>query len=139
MRSDGRAFRFGSVGEDKQLVLWDFAPPPGRARTQTLNRTPTGALSPKGFANEKPAEAPSTRYHPAPPRALIPVIHPSMIVALQGEILSSLAFVPHFVLTITRPGFLKSWQRPTERTVDMTAEKNALFAPREPAGGVVAA
>ncbi|KZO90507.1 WD40 repeat-like protein [Calocera viscosa TUFC12733] len=123
-RCDGRGYRFGSVGEDKQLVLWDFvAPPVTRQRTGTL----------KGEKGEK--EEKQSRYHPAPPRALIPVIYPSMIVPLQGEILSSLAFVPQYVLTVTRPGWVKSWQRPPERAVDMTAEKNALFARKEEAVG----
>ncbi|KZT55092.1 WD40 repeat-like protein [Calocera cornea HHB12733] len=198
-RCDGRTIRFGSVGEDKHLVLWDFvAPPAGRQRTQTLRSGEKDALAAQPQAQDKP----TSRYHPAPPRALIPVIYPSMpqfatvgfnamslsvslpfampfpislstrfndasnavstgipsplfirldfhstaqpptvrnadrpaqIVALQGDILSSLAFVPHFLLTVTRPGWVKSWQRPPERAVDMTAEKNALFARKEEA------
>ncbi|EJU05165.1 WD40 repeat-like protein [Dacryopinax primogenitus] len=134
-------YRFASVGEDKQVVFWDYAPfgsgggggggagggggmeagMGGRGRRETLRGSGAGAA---GAGGER-----ESKYHPAPARAVVPVIYPTMAIPLQGDLLSSLAFSPLYLLTVTRPGWVKSWARPMEREREkMSDQKRELLA-----------
>ncbi|KAL8262971.1 hypothetical protein R6Q59_024320 [Mikania micrantha] len=108
--SDNTVYRFGSVGQDTQLLLWDlamdelvvphFRPPGGSptySRTQSSqwdNVVPVGTLQP----------APSTKD--------VPKLAPLVAHRVHYEPLSGLIFSRESILTANRDGHVKIWMRP---------------------------
>ncbi|KAK4766308.1 hypothetical protein SAY87_007950 [Trapa incisa] len=109
--SEQTVYRFGSVGQDTQLLLWDLQMeeivvpqrrPPGGSPTfssgsqtaQWDNATPLGTLQ----------SAPSMRD--------IPKISPLVIHRVHTEPLSGLIFTEESILTVCREGHTKVWMRP---------------------------
>ncbi|XP_078440820.1 catabolite repression protein creC-like [Wolffia australiana] len=116
---DSVIYRFGSVGQDTQLLLWDLemdeivAPvrrPPGGSPTfssgshsahwENANLCPVGTLQP----------APSMRD--------VPKLSPLVAHRAHLEPLSGLVFADVSVLTICRDGHLKIWARPEPSNVN---------------------
>ncbi|KAL8204715.1 hypothetical protein R6Q57_010338 [Mikania cordata] len=108
--SDNTVYRFGSVGQDTQLLLWDLAMDelvvplrrplggsPTYSRTQSShwdNVVPVGTLQP----------APSTKD--------IPKLAPLVAHRAHYEPLSGLVFSRESIVTASRDGHLKIWMRP---------------------------
>jgi len=137
LRCDGRTYRFGSVGEDNKLILWDFSSGilhrpklhshhhrlsmasslslgvRRRGDTLTADRS-TLHLPPPG------AEGPLPRYHPAPSRNEVAIVQPVLVKQLENDILTAIAFLPRWLLTGSRVGHVKMWIRP----LPATARKN---------------
>ncbi|KAL6574829.1 hypothetical protein OROMI_012114 [Orobanche minor] len=105
-------YRFGSVGQDAQLLLWDLEmdelvvpvrrPPGGSPTFSTGSQSshwdapccPVGTLQP----------APSTRD--------VPKLSPLVAHRVHTEPLSGLVFTQESVLTVCREGHIKIWTRP---------------------------
>ncbi|KAK9058578.1 hypothetical protein SSX86_023420 [Deinandra increscens subsp. villosa] len=118
--SENAVYRFGSVGQDTQLLLWDLAmdelvvplrrPPGGSptySRTQSShwdNVVPVGTLQP----------APSTKD--------VPKLAPLVAHRVHSEPLSGLIFSRESVLAASRDGHVKIWMRPGD--ADMTASSS---------------
>ncbi|KAJ3550971.1 hypothetical protein NMY22_g92 [Coprinellus aureogranulatus] len=135
-RSDGRTYRFGSVGEDNKLILWDFSSGalhrPKLAATHHQRMSMSSSLSLSGaayggygsrrgesvrdlrdFGVEGEGEWDvSPRYHPAPSRNEVSVVQPVLVKQLEGDLPSVLQFLPKYMLTSTRTGNIKLWIRP---------------------------
>ncbi|THU88588.1 WD40 repeat-like protein [Dendrothele bispora CBS 962.96] len=129
LRCDGRTYRFGSVGEDNKLILWDFSsgalhrPKLQSTHHQRVSMSSTLSLSFKregrsalylpstnnGSGND---ENESPRYHPAPSRNEIAVVQPVLVKQMENELPTWIAFLPRHVLTSTKTGHLKLWIRP---------------------------
>ncbi|KAI3683496.1 hypothetical protein L1987_84001 [Smallanthus sonchifolius] len=108
--SENAVYRFGSVGQDTLLLLWDLAmdelvvpvrrPPGGSptySRTQSShwdNMVPVGTLQP----------APSTKD--------VPKLAPLVAHRVHSEPLSGLIFSRESILTASRDGYVKIWMRP---------------------------
>uniref|UniRef100_A0A6N2KWR3 RIO2 kinase winged helix domain-containing protein n=1 Tax=Salix viminalis TaxID=40686 RepID=A0A6N2KWR3_SALVM len=97
-------YRFGSVGQDTQLLLWDLEMdeivvplrrcPPGGSPTFS-----TGMLS-------------SCTLQPAPSMRDVPKLSPVVAHRAHTEPLSGVVFRQESVLTVCREGHIKIWMRP---------------------------
>ncbi|KAF9074715.1 WD40-repeat-containing domain protein [Rhodocollybia butyracea] len=128
---DGRTYRFGSVGEDNKLILWDFSSgalhrpktpythhshhnaqshsqPHGHKQSLNNGMSSSALYLPKTTSTsplidgEVDAEM-RPRYHPAPSRNEIAVVQPVLV-----------TFLPKHVLTSTKNGVVKLWVRPLQ-------------------------
>ncbi|TFK42389.1 catabolite repression protein creC [Crucibulum laeve] len=126
LRCDGRTYRFGSVGEDNKLILWDFSSgalhrPKFQAthhqrvsmsstislmmrRDRSVLYLPTSGASVDGNT--------SPRFHPAPSRNEVAVVQPVLIKNVENDILAAISFLPRCILTSTKTGHIKLWIRP---------------------------
>ncbi|BFI24825.1 hypothetical protein MPTK2_1g15200 [Marchantia polymorpha subsp. ruderalis] len=110
-------YRFGSVGQDTQLLLWDLAMDevvvPLRRLGGTLSGSPAfregGALSGRWDGVQ-----PVGILHPAPVRKEVPKLAPVMAHRVHAEPLSSLIFTKDAILTACHEGHVKIWDRPTQ-------------------------
>ncbi|KAJ8087969.1 hypothetical protein PM082_013520 [Marasmius tenuissimus] len=123
LRCDGRTYRFGSVGEDNKLILWDFSSgalhrPKMQSQHQRVSMSSTLSLS--AFRRDRSAfhlpegdgDSTPVKYHPAPSRNEIAVVQPVLVKQIEGELLTSVAFIPRYLVTSTKVGHLKVWIRP---------------------------
>lgn len=116
-RCDGRTYRFGSVGEDNKLILWDFSsgalhrpkllgahhPRPSMSSSISLAyRRGTGSTS----------QLSATRYHPAPSRNEVSTVQPVLVKQLDADLLTSLAFLHRALVTASKAGHVRLWVRP---------------------------
>ncbi|XP_076947033.1 uncharacterized protein LOC143618837 [Bidens hawaiensis] len=107
--SEHVVYRFGSVGQDTQLLLWDLemdelVVPLRRAAafssgTQSAHWDSTGCLV--------------GELQPAPSMKDVPVISPLVVHRVDTEPLSGLIFTPESILAVCKEGRIKVWTRPT--------------------------
>ncbi|KAF9019384.1 WD40 repeat-like protein [Hymenopellis radicata] len=125
LRCDGRTYRFGSVGEDNKLILWDFSsgtlhrPKFHATHHQRVSMSSTVSLA---FRHDRSAlhlpsvsptdEKPYPRYHPAPSRNEVAVVQPVLTKQVEGDLLAAVAFLQRSVLTASKTGLVKLWIRP---------------------------
>lgn len=104
-------YRFGSVGQDTQLLLWDLEMdeivvplrrPPGGSPTYS-----TGSQS-SHWDNAVPVGT----LQPAPSMRDVPKISPLVAHRVHTEPLSGLVFTKESVVTVCREGHIKIWMRP---------------------------
>ncbi|KAF9036648.1 catabolite repression protein creC [Panaeolus papilionaceus] len=132
LRCDTRTYRFGSVGEDNKLILWDFSSGAlhrpkllaSRYSTYHHQRMSMSSTLSLGFRRDRSQLAPSiissphlegataSRYHPAPSRNEVAVVQPVLIKHLDCELLTTIQFHPRSVLTSTKNGHIRLWVRP---------------------------
>jgi len=133
LRCDGRTYRFGSVGEDNKLILWDFSSgilhrPKLHSHHHRLSmasslslaaRRRTDALTADHSTLHLPPpgpEGPLARYHPAPSRNEVAIVQPVLVKQLENDILTAIAFLPRWLITATKVGHVKLWIRPLPTT-----------------------
>ncbi|KAK0463809.1 WD40-repeat-containing domain protein [Desarmillaria tabescens] len=104
LRCDGRTYRFGSVGEDNKLILWDFSsgalhrPKFQATHHQRVSMSSTISLA---FKRDRSAlylpspteDKPYPRYHPAPSRNEIAVVQPVLVCGSVSGIVLALTLV----------------------------------------------
>ncbi|GAB1315749.1 Catabolite repression protein creC [Madurella fahalii] len=142
-RCDDRNYRFGSVGEDCRLCLWDFSVGmlhrpraasvrqrgsissrlPGVAplqRVETSTTTATGGSSSgeKSDANVA-ADAGGTKKrvvvpHSVEPRAATATLPPVLSKPVDQDPLCWIGFTPDAILTSCKSGHIRTWSRPSE-------------------------
>ncbi|KAL3642565.1 hypothetical protein CASFOL_013380 [Castilleja foliolosa] len=104
-------YRFGSVGQDTQLLLWDLEidelvvpvrRPPGGSPTFS-----TGSQS-----SHWDTACPIGTLQPAPSMRDVPKLSPLVAHCVHTEPLSGLIFTQESVLTVCREGHIKIWTRP---------------------------
>jgi len=130
-RCDGRTYRFGSVGEDNKLILWDFSSgalhrPKAYGHQNRFPVTSTVSLVRHRSENSDRSTAhllgtpggtpgpsiPQSHYHPAPPRNEVALLQPVLIKPIDGDILTSVFFMSACVLTMSKGCVVKVWVRP---------------------------
>ncbi|EGO21124.1 hypothetical protein SERLADRAFT_441506 [Serpula lacrymans var. lacrymans S7.9] len=124
VRCDGRTYRFGSVGEDNKLILWDFSssalhrPKLQATHHPRISMSSTISLAFRRSTLHLPAPAgtdassPSYRYHSAPSRNEVSVVQPVLVKNIDSDILTAISFLPRALLTAGKNGHIKSWIRP---------------------------
>ncbi|XP_051131414.1 uncharacterized protein LOC127251662 isoform X2 [Andrographis paniculata] len=104
-------YRFGSVGQDTQLLLWDLEMD---ELVVPVRRAPGG--SPTFSAGSQSAHwdsaSPVGTLQPAPSMRAVPKISPLIAHRVHTEPLSGLIFTPESILTACREGHIKIWTRP---------------------------
>ncbi|KAJ8510158.1 hypothetical protein OPV22_000592 [Ensete ventricosum] len=105
-------YRFGSVGQDAQLLLWDLVmdellmmPPP-----PTPRRLPGG--SPTLSSVRSHSATTPLLLLPAPSIGDIPKISPLVAQCVHTDPLSALIFTDESVIAISREAHIKIWERP---------------------------
>ncbi|KAK3828411.1 MAG: catabolite repression protein creC [Benniella sp.] len=142
-RCDERNYRFGSVGEDAKLLLWDFSvgalhKPKAvtenskgseQQQQQQQQQQQGHALSSifqsnRGQHPQQSQEVNSTQEplaRPPEPRARVAMLQPSLAVAIHQEPLASITFREDAIMTSDRRGHIKIWKRPSSSTSDTPA------------------
>ncbi|VFQ78935.1 unnamed protein product [Cuscuta campestris] len=104
-------YRFGSVGQDTQLLLWDLE----MDEIVVPIRRPSGG-SPTFSTGSQSAHwdtaGPTGTLQPAPSMRDVPKLSPLVAHHAHTEPLSGLAFTPESVLSVCREGHIKVWRRP---------------------------
>ncbi|KAF8468972.1 WD40-repeat-containing domain protein [Kalaharituber pfeilii] len=132
-RCDERTYRFGSVGEDCRLLLWDFSVGMlHRPKTTSARRGSTSnhGASFSTVAGRLRAESQATRlqsdtsladtvqelnetvYHPVEARSRTAVLPPIMSKVVDPEPLASLLFREDAIITTCADGHIRTWDRP---------------------------
>ncbi|TQE13150.1 hypothetical protein C1H46_001234 [Malus baccata] len=105
-------YRFGSVGQDTQLLLWDLEMD---EIVVPLRRCPPGG-SPTYSAGSQSSHwdnaLPVGTLQPAPSLRDVPKISPLVAHRVHTEPLSGVMFTQESVLTVCREGHIKVWVRP---------------------------
>ncbi|KAM6593293.1 hypothetical protein CsatA_000996 [Cannabis sativa] len=112
--SDGTeetVYRFGSVGQDTQLLLWDLEMD---EIVVPLRRPPGGSptFSTGSQSSHWDTVCPIGTLQPAPSMRDVPKISPLVAHRVHTEPLSGLTFTQESVLTVCREGHIKVWIRP---------------------------
>ncbi|KAL0867181.1 hypothetical protein Bca101_046299 [Brassica carinata] len=121
-------YRFGSVGQDTQILLWDLEMdeivvplrrPPGGSPTYS-----TGSQS-AHWDNVIPVGT----LQPAPCKRDVPKLSPVIAHRVHTEPLSGLMFTQESVVTACREGHIKIWTRPSvSETQSNSSEANSAIA-----------
>ncbi|KAK3822294.1 MAG: WD40-repeat-containing domain protein [Linnemannia elongata] len=139
-RCDERNYRFGSVGEDAKLLLWDFSvgslhKPKAQQHQHSLSTmfhhpnacnsrkseeaggvTPTATTAATGLRGsvdaEREGEHPVAMARPPERRSRVAMLQPLMATAIHHEPLASITFREDAILTSDRRGHIKVWKRP---------------------------
>ncbi|XP_068317645.1 probable catabolite repression protein creC [Pyrus communis] len=105
-------YRFGSVGQDTQLLLWDLEMD---EIVVPLRRCPPGG-SPTYSAGSQSSHwdnaLPVGTLQPAPSLRDVPKLSPLVAHRVHTEPLSGVMFTQESVLTVCRDGHIKVWVRP---------------------------
>ncbi|KAL3825915.1 hypothetical protein ACJIZ3_021944 [Penstemon smallii] len=104
-------YRFGSVGQDTQLLLWDLEMD---ELVVPVRRAPGG--SPTYSTGSQSAHwdsaSPVGTLQPSPSSRDVPKLSPLVAHRVHTEPLSGLIFTKESLLTICREGHIKIWMRP---------------------------
>ncbi|OAX81738.1 hypothetical protein ACJ72_03917 [Emergomyces africanus] len=133
-RCDERNYRFGSVGDDCRLLLWDFSvamlhrpkalqatarqrtsivAPSGRPRTDTFSSN--RVRSDSNRTDSKPAEKEGMpTFHPVEPRSRTAQLPPIMSKAIGEDPICWLGFLEDCIITSSLEGHIRTWDRPRE-------------------------
>ncbi|KAK9456672.1 WD40-repeat-containing domain protein [Dipodascopsis uninucleata] len=135
---DERVYRFGSVGEDCRLLLWDFSVkslhrPRGGARRNSVSSyfsANTGSNKPipdrvdgqysgrKRSDSNAIAQDENDIYHPIASKASIPIIPPILSKQVDPEPLTMLIFREDSLIISCHSGHIRTWNRPGVHSVD---------------------
>uniref|UniRef100_A0A5B7AS89 Uncharacterized protein n=1 Tax=Davidia involucrata TaxID=16924 RepID=A0A5B7AS89_DAVIN len=104
-------YRFGSVGQDTQLLLWDLEMD---EIVVPLRRPPGGSptFSTGSQSSHWDNACPVGILQPAPTMRDVPKLSPLVAHRVHTEPLSGLIFTQESVLTVCREGHIKIWMRP---------------------------
>lgn len=130
-RCDGLNYRFGSVGEDCRLLLWDFSESMLH-RPKAIGMRLRGSICSRyvGLYKQEtngsrfrsnsevpiPEDMEHTVDHPAEPRATTAVLPPVMSKVIHDDPLCWIGFTKEAIMTSCRSGHLRIWSRPRDIT-----------------------
>ncbi|KAL2106595.1 hypothetical protein VUR80DRAFT_6526 [Thermomyces stellatus] len=132
-RCDDRNYRFGSVGEDCRLCLWDFnvgmlhrpkalsvlqrASVSSKLTTQVQRlepgHTPTGRLE-DSTTTVVGEDAGENISHPVEPRSRTAMLPPVLSKVVDSHPLSWLEFTEESIITSCKTGHIRTWNRPAD-------------------------
>ncbi|ROW13555.1 hypothetical protein VPNG_04454 [Cytospora leucostoma] len=149
-RCDDRNYRFGSVGEDCRLCLWDFSVgmlhrPRGGVGAGAASVRQRGSVASKFTVSQLTrAETQGTTAsrlrsnsagsgggaggltgpHPVEPRANTAILPPVLTKVVDADPLCWLEFTQEAIMTSCKSGHIRTWNRPSEPTAQV-AETSA--------------
>ncbi|KAJ9165592.1 WD40 repeat-like protein [Coniochaeta hoffmannii] len=135
-RCDDKNYRFGSVGEDCRLCLWDFSvgmlhrpraasvrqrgsvasrlAPLQRAETQ--NTSASRVRSDSNLSSGGEVEEEKLFPHPVEPRSRTAMLPPVLSKIVDKDPLCWLEFTEDSILTSCKSGHIRTWNRPSDST-----------------------
>ncbi|KAM0202229.1 hypothetical protein ACHAPI_001414 [Fusarium lateritium] len=142
-RCDERNYRFGSVGEDGRLCLWDFSVgmlhrPKAQSvrhrgsvssRYTALQRAETATTSNsrlRSNSNLETEDEDMAIAHPVEPRARIPMLPPVLNKSIDTHPVCWLDFTEDAIITSCKSGHLRTWLRPGS---ELAAQTKGAEAP----------
>ncbi|EHK44238.1 uncharacterized protein TrAtP1_008746 [Trichoderma atroviride] len=128
-RCDDRNYRFGSVGEDGRLCLWDFsvgmlhrpktvAPTLHRGSVSSKFTAPHRTDTNMSMNSDGKGSIPEDEWeenvieHAVQPRAVIPMLPPVLTHVVDSHPACWLAFTEDAVITSCKQGHVRTWNRP---------------------------
>ncbi|RXH83687.1 hypothetical protein DVH24_005940 [Malus domestica] len=124
-------YRFGSVGQDTKLLLWDL--PMDEIvvplRRSSLGGSPT--FSTGSQSSHWDSVYPIGTLQPAPSMRDIPKLSPLVSHCVHSEPLSGLVFTEETILTASWEGHVKIWMRPSEPENKSNAEALLGASPKD--------
>ncbi|CEF76794.1 hypothetical protein SNK03_004723 [Fusarium graminearum] len=141
-RCDERNYRFGSVGEDGRLCLWDFSVGMlHRPKAQSVRHR--GSVSSRYTALQRAETATSNSRlrsnsnldtedeemaiaHPVEPRARIPMLPPVLNKSIDTHPVCWLDFTEDAIITSCKSGHMRTWLRPGS---ELAAQTKGAEAP----------
>ncbi|KAG8532783.1 uncharacterized protein KY384_002661 [Bacidia gigantensis] len=135
---DGRNYRFGSVGEDRRLLLWDFnvgmlrRPKGGKSGAQrnAANRGSVSSYPAPGRASQATSRLRSDSSllvdgegldgeggcieHEVESRTVTAELPPVMSKVVDEDRMSWLGFEEEFIITACADGHIRAWTRPSD-------------------------
>ncbi|KAK4043144.1 hypothetical protein C8A01DRAFT_43925 [Parachaetomium inaequale] len=151
-RCDERNYRFGSVGEDRRICLWDFSvgmlhrpraasvrqrgsisSRPGAVAPPLLHRAETsgtagtsgsGRLRSDSNLSAAAGEKEKVLPHPVEPRATTATLPPVLSKTVDDDVLCWLGFTPDAILTSCKTGHIRTWTRPSELAQQLEEKKD---------------
>ncbi|KAH6648025.1 catabolite repression protein creC [Truncatella angustata] len=135
-RCDERNYRFGSVGEDCKLCLWDFnvgmlhtpkaasvrhrgsvsSRMPGLQRAETQGTSMSRLRSASVISTADGDDEEDVINVPVRPRGHIPFLPPVLTKKADKDPLCWLTFTEDAIMTSCKSGHLRTWTRPTDNT-----------------------
>lgn len=120
-RCDDRNYRFGSVGEDSRLLLWDFSVGmlhrPRAASVRQRNgpqyRTESHPTTTRIRSNSN-LSSDASMDHPVEPRAQTAMLPPVLNKTVDNDPLCWLEFTADSIMTSCKTGHLRTWNRPRD-------------------------
>ena len=112
MRSEGRGYRFGSVGEDGKLLLWDFSVAALRKPRHHHSNSSHFRVGSASNASLPLVGADGATFHPAPHKSEVAMLQPVLARVVEGNLMTSLHMGPKTIATVSRAGSVKFWMRP---------------------------
>ncbi|KAK4166502.1 putative catabolite repression protein creC [Cladorrhinum sp. PSN259] len=143
-RCDDKSYRFGSVGEDCRICLWDFSvgmlhrpkvvsaaggAGAGRQRGVSVSsgKTENGERAEgeekKGGTQGKAAGGGAVP-HPVEPRATVAMLPPVLSRTVDADPLCWLEFTEDAILTSCKSGHVRTWLRPSEGVAQLDVDGN---------------
>ncbi|KAI8631130.1 WD40-repeat-containing domain protein [Xylariaceae sp. FL1651] len=133
-RCDEKNYRFGSVGEDCRLCLWDFnvgmlhKPKTSShrqrgsisSRVPTLHRaetqgTPTGRMRADSTVSAVDGDDEKTMInYPVEPRSNVAILPPVLTKIADKDPLSWITFTEDSIMTSCKTGHIRTWSRPSD-------------------------
>ncbi|KAK8018173.1 WD domain-containing protein [Apiospora marii] len=134
-RCDERNYRFGSVGEDGRLCLWDFnvgmlhrpkatsvrhrgsisSRTTNLQRAETQGTMPSRMRSNSGYSGHEGAEDDIQSISvPVEPRLMTATIPPVLTKKADKDPLCWLEFTDESIMTSSKTGHLRTWKRPSD-------------------------
>ncbi|TRX95580.1 hypothetical protein FHL15_003538 [Xylaria flabelliformis] len=134
-RCDEKNYRFGSVGEDCRLCLWDFNSSHRQrgsvsSRVPTLHRAETQGTSPGRIRSgstisviDGDEEKISINY-PVEPRSNVAILPPVLTKIADKDPLSWITFTEQSIMTSCKTGHIRTWSRPSDSLTQTNSETN---------------
>ncbi|KAI1345833.1 WD40-repeat-containing domain protein [Xylaria sp. FL0043] len=133
-RCDEKNYRFGSVGEDCRLCLWDFnvgmlhKPKISShrqrgsvsSRVPTIHRAETQGTSPgriRSGSTNSAADGDEIRIsinYPVEPRSNVAILPPVLTKIADKDPLSWITFTEESIMTSCKSGHIRTWSRPSD-------------------------
>ncbi|KAI2335174.1 hypothetical protein LOY98_002558 [Ophidiomyces ophidiicola] len=160
-RCDEGTYRFGSVGDDCRLLLWDFSsamlhrPKAAQGTTRQhrnnsivaglaqavrgrkTDRSWTGRLRSDSSRTEKTAaereDGPAV-FHAVDPKATTAQLPPILSKVIGDDPITWIGFLEDSIMTSSLEGHIRTWDRPQERDSDR-AGSSGSGAPNQAGGG----
>ncbi|WEW58189.1 hypothetical protein PRK78_003657 [Emydomyces testavorans] len=152
---DERNYRFGSVGDDCRLLLWDFSvamlhrPKALQATARQRNSIIAGSLyaasrsrtesNPTGRLRSDSMQTGNTphersegaMYHPVEPRAMTAQLPPILSKVIGDDPVSWIGFLEDSIMTSSLEGHIRTWDRPHEGKI-----KDEINTPKTSSSGI---